>query len=402
MPRLSIADMPGEIVDGVVSELAQTKPASTREALEEPSPELLDSDYKPLKNFASTCKAFRRAAFYSIFQYLRIGFDIFTPNTSESADASSCLMNLAMLARFVTHYQLTDILGLTLFFPAQTKFGDHYLPDFINTLFSYILSDLNPAVLTLIATPTVLSHLMQIQINDEDVWAFGLRVHILQLKQGKLKNKRTIKSQSSLPSDFTNPASTLLKARPWKAAILNEASSLSVYSSYEYFGKRTPSILFDSQLHANPTTFSCLSTLRHLTYVIVFPIARHIRELAQALVGLRSLETLTTQLTPSLNARENVLENQEAVGRANLSDLWMETSQSYDILAQDIGINLMASRLRRWTAKDVRVCAIDAILGPWLIGWRMKRPGCWGRGPLNTRERAAGAVSEASSSDTDA
>ncbi|KAL8994825.1 MAG: hypothetical protein Q9188_006957 [Gyalolechia gomerana] len=367
-----IKSLPVEIVEQVVSLLAEEEPASIREIRHEPSIELLDSDCKPLKNLSVVCRSLRSVVFLYLFQFIRLGFDVLLRETSK---AETHLQGLHRLARFINKYNLADnVKGLTVFFPLHSEIGLQNRPDFVRTLVFFALKDVNPMSLTLIGSASLLGSLTFIHVADGYTWAYGKRIHVLNLKQPSHLARR------GQPFDV-DVSCSLLRLRPWTEMVLNEGSCIKVYSVYEYYSKVPPSILYwHHERQWVETSPSLLPQLQHISFVCLFPLPGHAAELARVLRCCPALISLSTQFTPAADARHDVLEDASQVGKANISDLWIETAQAYRKLATEIWFKGGNSRLRRWTTPDVKV-AFDAILADVLIGrgWERKEPRVWER-----------------------
>ncbi|KAI4174979.1 MAG: hypothetical protein LQ343_002006 [Gyalolechia ehrenbergii] len=367
-----IKSLPVKIVEQVVSLLAEEEPASIHEIRHEPSIELLDNDCKPLKNFSLVCRSLRSVVFPYLFQFIRLGFDVLLRETSK---AETRLQGLYRLARFINKYNLADnVKGLTIFFPLHSEIRSQNRPDFVRTLVSFALKDVNPMSLTLIGSASLLGSLTFIHVTDGYTWAYGKRIHVLNLKQPSHLARRG-------KTFDVDVSCSLLRLRPWTEMFLNEGSSIKVYSVYEYYSKVPPSILnWHHERQWIETNPSLLPQLQHISFVCLFPLPDHAAELARALRCCPELISLSTQFTPAADARHDVLEDASWVGKANISDLWMETAQAYRKLATEIWSMGGSSRLRRWTTPDVKV-SFDAILADVLIGrgWERKEPRVWER-----------------------
>ncbi|KAL8717445.1 MAG: hypothetical protein Q9225_005311 [Loekoesia sp. 1 TL-2023] len=366
----SLRKLPVEVFDRVVHFLADEEPSSTREIWHKPTVHLIDNEQKSLKNLSLTCRSLRTMVFYTLFRFLRLGFDVVLRETSK---AEYHLQGLYCMSRFIQEHNLAGkIHGLTLFFPVQSHIGSQYLPDFVRDLVLFALGEVNPRSFTLIGSASLLGSLTSIHVADEDTWAFGERIHVLTLKQ---------------PSHLARPGKVLdlevscnlLQLRPWTEMTMNEGSCLKVYSVYEYHSKKTPSILnWQGGYPWEQTQPSILPQLRHVSYVSIFPLPSHIRDLARALLCLPQLVSLSTQLTPAADARYDILEDATEVGKANISDVWMEVAQAYTILAVQIYINGGISKLQRWSTPDDKV-QFDDIVGSILIDWNLEEPRVWQR-----------------------
>ncbi|KAL8933566.1 MAG: hypothetical protein Q9216_006311 [Gyalolechia sp. 2 TL-2023] len=369
MAACGMTTLPVEIMEQVVGLLAEEEPPSTRMMRHEPSLELLDSNYKPLKNLSLVCHSLRSFVFLTLFQYIRLDFDVLLRDTSK---ADHHLQGLYRLARFIKEHNLADnIKGLTLCFPLQSEIGPHYLPHFVPALVVFALKDVNPMSLTLMCSAPVLGDLTFIHVVNEHGWAYGERLHVLNLKQPSHI------ARGGIPFDLDVPRS-LLCLRPWTEMTLNEGSSIKIYSVYEYYSKFPPSILYGRQwVERDPWL---LPQLQHISYVCLFPLPVHTLQLAHFLRCCPQLNSLSTQFTPAADSRKDILEDASQLGKANLSDLWGEMTQAYGALATQIGSKGGNSRLRRWMTPDTKV-PFDDILARVLIrkGWERKEPRVWER-----------------------
>lgn len=373
-------NLPIETVQEIIGYLAIEEPTSVMNLQQEPSLCLLESDNKPLKNLTLTCRSLRNLVFPFLFQFLRFGFSALTPEATQGDNADACLKDLYTLSRFVSRYGLASVVrGLTIFFPVQTDLGDHYLHSFRHKLLAFALGEINPARLTLIASAAVLGKIAQIQVDERDIWAFGKKIHVLSLRQpqelaGPSRSSRRI-------SAGRGPGDSLYDLRPWSGITVNEGSCLRAYGTYEYYHRRTPSIIRGNgrfSAHYVPERRKVLAHVTNFEYVAIFPLPSHMFDLSHVLQCLPSLVSLSTQLTPASNASRDILEDKEALGKANISDLWMETTRAYENLAKVIAIWSGSVKIREWRSRDDRV-EFDGIVGPILVGWETREPLVWER-----------------------
>ncbi|KAL8933338.1 MAG: hypothetical protein Q9211_005830 [Gyalolechia sp. 1 TL-2023] len=371
--------LPVEIVEQVVGLLAEEEPSSTREIRHEPIIELLENDCKPLKNLSLVCRSFRSLIFPYLFQFIRLGFDVLLRDTRK---AETHLQAMYRLSRFIKMYNLADnIKGLTLFFPLQTGIEPQHLPGFVRTLVIFALEDVNPMSLTLIGSASLLGSLTFVHVAEEYTWAYDKRIHVLNLKQS------LDMARQGKPLDL-NVSCSFLRLRPWTEMILNEGSCIEVYSVYEYYSKLPPSILcWHHERHWVQTDPPLLPQLQHISYVCIFPLPGHALELARVLRCCPQLISLSTQFTPAADARHDILEDTSQIEKANISDLWMETTHAYMKLATEIRSKGEKSKLRRWTTPDTKV-RFDDILAGLLIdrGWERKEPRVWERSRSNLED----------------
>lgn len=364
--------LPVELIQQVVEVLADELPSSQRELSCEPSVNLLDNDLKPLKNLSICSRTMRQLTILPLFKYLRVGMGAITSQKAKGTDADPCLKAMYKLARFMKQQGLLGkTLGVTCFFPLRSQLGLRFRANFIKKFGNMVLA-INPEVLTLIGSANMLGDLSDLLVDERDEWAFGRRAHVLSLRQ-----PLALAGPGNVGS-WTAPTS-VIHLRPWSEATINEGSCISAYSTYEYHNKTTPSILYTNRgLQWTRSSPAMFPFLRHFSYVSIFPLPDHIQEVATAIRSCPLLVSLRTQFIPSSNAQTNFLEDPTVVRKANISDVWMETTQSYRILAEQVQSWSDATRLRKWTTPDAKI-EFDDIVGPILKGWTMIDACVWER-----------------------
>ncbi|KAL8899779.1 MAG: hypothetical protein Q9207_006024 [Kuettlingeria erythrocarpa] len=305
--------------------------------------------------------------FSSLFQFLRCGFSVLTPESTQGDNADECLKGPYALSRFVARYWLASrVRGLTFFFPLETDIGGHYLHDFRFKLLAFALGEINSERLTLIAPPAVLGKIGHLHVNENDTWAFGKKIHVLSLRQprelaGPSANTRRIPASPG-------PGDGLCGLRPWNEFTINEGSCMETY--FGCYDKTTPSIIGGWGL-PRPLSLEKTTLLPHVTnfeYVGVNPLPNHI------LRCLPSLVSLVTQFTQAGSARRDTHEDEE-----NISDLWMMAATlAYEALARDLMIWSGRTNFWEWRSTDDWI-AFDEIVGPIMVGWEMRKPLLWKR-----------------------
>ncbi|KAL8730950.1 MAG: hypothetical protein Q9166_003740 [cf. Caloplaca sp. 2 TL-2023] len=364
-----LCTVPTEVLDIITKHLTSEGPSSVREFRQEPSIHLLDNDHRPLKELSLTSRSLRVHVFENLFSYLRAGFRTFRPFTNGGEKPAKYLQCLVRLSKFIRLFHLTGrVRSITMFFPEETRLADPIVENILAT----VIGGINPNSFTVIGSPSLLCDFNHEHIGGGDEWAFGRKFDVLYLEQPK----HLAGPQSTGTHEFRGG---LLKSRPWTVMRLNEGSNLPVYSSYEYYLKKTPSII-PSLVGARSrvSSPSLLPSLRHLDYISIFPLPSHVSKLALALRSLPQLVSLATQFLPAEDARENVLEDPAKLGKAAIADIWSETRQSYEDLAWEIGNWAAQTNLRVWTTVDVQL-DVDEILRPRLMGWESTEPRVWER-----------------------
>ncbi|KAL8665178.1 MAG: hypothetical protein Q9202_002400 [Teloschistes flavicans] len=385
-PTVSFNDLPAEVGQKIVSFLAWEEPTALDGPpaepglTEEPSVRLLNRETKNIKNFSLVSHYARALALQILLTYLQIEMDL-TPVKGRvtKGNADPYLRGLKGVLTLVQQHNLIGkIHALTLYFSLGSRLDQHYLTDFKFKAIKMI-AQLNPLALTIMGPPSLLGNLLDLNVETKDEWAFGPRLQVVRLKQDYHRS-RTEKS-----AIWERPTS-LWYSRPWIEASFNEGSSLSAYSTYAYHSMTTPSVLhclYGRQWFGFDMP-AVLPFLRHFEFVAIFPLWDHIVEVMNAIRSLPHLVSLTTQITPSTTAKDNILEDPERVGKAELSDLWAETDASYRYMAQWIWEAYYDEwSLRRWTSPD-KTANVDGIRGSVLGGdWELIEPGVWERRTTN-------------------
>ncbi|KAK4982566.1 hypothetical protein LTR66_009206, partial [Elasticomyces elasticus] len=154
-----------------------------------------------------------------------------------------------------------------------------------------LLSVVNPSRLTILASPVELACLVNCSISTVHEWAFSdMDFHILSLHQNtssrSLSQLQPYNPHHAIPYSYSAVASaSILHARPWHHAALNEGSFLKAYATYEYFERGPPSVIYSIKTflhglsHDQPNTSPILSphhSIDSFAYTAIFPFANHI------------------------------------------------------------------------------------------------------------------------------
>ncbi|KAL6719997.1 hypothetical protein ACLMJK_001918 [Lecanora helva] len=153
------------------------------------------------------------------------------------------------------------------------------------------------------------------------------------------------------PATLKSQDRGIFHLRPWSRMTFNEGSSIQVYSTYEYFHKRTPSLMRERDPEFMTKFDYSFHMLTSFTYIAIFPINQTFEKWS-FLVKLPNLQHLQTQLTPS--ATNHVLDHPSALGTCQRSDLWTELKNAYLSLTEILtsGTYLQRSRLKELTILD--------------------------------------------------
>ncbi|KAI6604464.1 hypothetical protein ACKVV1_005749 [Pyricularia oryzae] len=221
-----------------------------------------------------------------------------------------------------------------------------------NWLWDAVFELVNPLRFTIITSPRMLALLFARSIYVGDSWSFGPQLHILSLSRESSQSKPGPSSESTaVSSGSTHPAPgpmsapypsispktilkhipcTLFTARPWTKLLLNEGLSVRVYTSYEFFLKRPPSILgalLGCERYPNDQPLLPQS-VTDLSYVAGFPLSTHVGTLVR---NVPVLDRLFVQLVPRED-RYDVLGDSTLMRNVDPADLWTERNSAYQLI----------------------------------------------------------------------
>ncbi|TLS20945.1 uncharacterized protein PpBr36_10673 [Pyricularia pennisetigena] len=239
-----------------------------------------------------------------------------------------------------------------------------------NWFWDAVFELVNPLRFTIVTTPQMLALLFARSIYVGDSWSFGPQLHVLSLSRESRRAKAGSSGEyTALSSGSTNPTPepasgpypttspkttlkhipcTLFTARPWTKLLLNEGPSVRVYSSYEFFLKRPPSILgalLGCERYPNDQPLIPPS-VSDLSYVAAFPLSTHVGTLVR---NLPVLERLFVQLVPR-EGRHDVLGDPVLMRNVDPSDLWTERNSAYQLF---IGAILRGLWSENWNSLRV-------------------------------------------------
>ncbi|MCJ1239020.1 hypothetical protein MMC14_007013 [Varicellaria rhodocarpa] len=317
MTSMNLISLPNEILYQILSELDDGAP-SLKRLRREPTLALTSSESTPLKDLSITCSFFRSLLLPILFRFTRIYMNgIFVDNqdglhVARSPDTEQCLTflkknSLSSVVQGVVFYTERD------FEMKYSDIGAEHLAKqrAVNGLWRMALSAISPSFITICAPPTTLGRLTRCPVQMKDSWAFNMPLQILHLSRS-----------SAAKWPLTIEYRDLFHIIPWTHCTLNEGSSLNVYSTYEYHIKTMPSILdCTGRLRAQ------CPTLQSLDYIAIFPPARQSLALRSFIMRSPAFRRLGIQLTP--HSADRILENDQRVQEALLSDMWMEHVDFY-------------------------------------------------------------------------
>ncbi|KAL7901641.1 hypothetical protein HDV63DRAFT_57529 [Trichoderma sp. SZMC 28014] len=200
-------------------------------------------------------------------------------------------------------------------------------------LWRTIFDKLDLLSINLISSPAILASLLGRPINLSGAWIFRQRFHILSLSRPADQRQQTITNVDDLAIAPTNRVPTtpetshcsLFGIRPWSSILLNEGSSVKVYTTYEYFHHTPPSLL-PALLDSGDESMQPLlkNTIRAFSYIAIFPLASHINN--TLIPRVPAIERFYIQIVPRA---PSFAEDDYRHPAMDISDLWMERNTAY-------------------------------------------------------------------------
>jgi hypothetical protein len=277
------------------------------------------------------------------------------PDTSLTQSKTLDLKAISRTSKHLRHLVLTRLFAHTRLNPNQlTPFllfvRANRLAPHISSLVAHLsgpCTHLHPAwwylllntipltTFTILCPPYVFAELTHASLIDTDSWVFNMPYHTLRLRQDH-------------PTISSSPLSHLFTTLPWTHLSVNESSSLKAYSQYEYFLRRTPSLLA-SLSHALPihthhsdfnvtlSPFSALLTnLTHFTYTAIFPFYNHTETILHVVRKMPNLTHLAFKLCPEPESTVIDDELALALGHIDVNDAWMEFDTAYTLIPHTV------------------------------------------------------------------
>ena len=358
---IGLTDLPEELTSHILSLIEAEDPPSKKFLHEEPSVSVLVSDHHPLKDLAQTCRLLHRLSWRALFSTMRVSIE----DTDKLIDFSQ-KYNLRGHAQSMVLYS-KDSIKETGGSAADATLDTASVWSKIQTL----MDEIEPFSVTLVLSPAAFDHIVPYKLNLADAWAFRIPYQILHLEQ----DQKT-RSEPSAEPLYDQKIFTL---RPWINMTFNEGSSVPVYSNYEYFHKRTPSLVKNPR--SAPKLGESIDRLTTLTLIAVFPISHN--EIQEFLTYLPNLQHLRVRLAPS--ASNQILDQPRTLGTCQRSDLWTELQSFYSWLINQLMVmNIWTLNLEKLSILDYPTTGFrETINGDWmdqsLVDWHHDGQGHWVR-----------------------
>ncbi|OCL06322.1 hypothetical protein AOQ84DRAFT_79879 [Glonium stellatum] len=196
----------------------------------------------------------------------------------------------------------------------------------ISDLWNQIFSYLDPVRVVIAAPPSALARLLDTSMLSADTWAFDMKCHYLELRQTRIKNFHRHTEDCGRQHGHG-----LVNIRPWTHLGYNEGSSITAYSTYEYHLKQSPKILYLLLIRLCKEVQDCCN-IRSFSFIAVFPFSTNVLTMIRALQKVRTLRSIQFQVAPG--EENKLLDHPQRIGKAQLSDLWLEWNESYSAIAR--------------------------------------------------------------------
>ncbi|KEF58430.1 uncharacterized protein A1O9_06356 [Exophiala aquamarina CBS 119918] len=242
-----------------------------------------------------------------------------------------------------------------------------------------LLNEVPTTRLSIIAAPHILAELTAVSAWSTDAWAFDIPYQILCFDQSPESTRDKI-DYEDLPN--------FLDARPWTSLTVNEGSSVLAYTTYEYFFRRTPSLLSALSPSGSTSGDSLFASLTAFQYVAIFPFYNHVDEVLKCIQKMTRLQKLSLKLCP--DAGSTILHDEiiAAGSHLDINDPWNECETSWRLIAHHVAALTSVGVLRELHMKDVQIEGVRESLeftlnrilkGYWTYSG--ERTGLWLRNP---------------------
>ena len=316
-----LLDLPPELLQQIISFLADEGPLSKRLLHEEPSNALLRSDYHPIKDLSQACGVMRDLCFPSLFSALKV----------DISDVDGFL-------RFSESHNLSNqAVSLLLYLDLNTQ--KESLSDFHIWLpMVRVIDSAMPSVVTALLPTLLLQDIVPYKLYLDDEWLYGIPCQVLQLRMPPDQAASSQTSPEALNSE------NIFQIREWTHCTFNQGSSINIYSIYEYFSRQIPSVFnpaFDPQLQSKMTERG-FANLTSFDFIAIFPVD-YMDRFNVCMGSMKKLKCLRIQFAPT--PCNHVLDNPAAVGKCQPGDLWQEFEECYKSLADYIWISWYTGRM---------------------------------------------------------
>ncbi|KAL6247877.1 hypothetical protein RBB50_005225 [Rhinocladiella similis] len=292
-----------------------------------------DSDYKgyPLKSLTVTCRLLRKLVLPFLFQHINPPpekLDRFLTFLASKGLGSRVASIHVYLTTHCHHVQPPWWTRLLNALPTATK-------------------------ITVTAPPEVLNGLAGIYSWSNDAWAFDMPLQVLQLR-------RPLRS-THYEIDFET-CPNFLTAENWTGMTVNEGSSLLAYTTYEFFSRRTPSLLTALRHNNSMASGMLFANLTRFDFIAIFPFYNHVDEVLHCIRKMKRLQRLFLKLCPDPDTTIFRDEVESAGGHMDINDPWNECETSWVLVAHTVLFLTMEGELQELEMADVQIEALRHTL----------------------------------------
>lgn len=316
-----LADLPNELFDHVLDFLDRQCPSKLKWH-QRPDLNLTRSADRDLKNLSLVSKSIRALTLKRLFAHICLD-----PNESPAfldvVDQHSLAPHIQSIVARMTE-------------PCRLVLHPLWWARLLNAI---------PAIsFTILCPPYVFAEFASTSIVDVDSWAFNMPFHVIRFRQSKF---------AATQHTSFNDDHDLFCARPWTEFSINEGSCLKVYSQYEYFLRRTPSLMNAVLLNPSPGLGIMLSKLETFTYTAIFPFYNHVDDVLKNIRKMSNLKYLRLRLCPDPGSSVIDDELADSKGHIDISDAWMEFNTAYTLVAHTALFLSVDHLLQEFKVEDV-------------------------------------------------
>lgn len=234
---LSLLDLPLELVEQIISVLAEEKPPSAKFLHEDPSESILRLGRRPLKGLSQACHSTRELCFPSLFSAVKVDLD--------------CIGDFM---KFSKRHSLSNYTDSVLLYIDPTTFAEkieHISDHYLWLPMVRVIDSVMPSVMTVVLPPSLFAHVLPYQLHLEDQWAFNIPYQVLQLQIGR---DQAPFSHDRVESQFSGGA----RAKHW-LPVLPEANAPSSHESQDTLVLEDLAPPKSSSIWPFPTSSSCVA-----------------------------------------------------------------------------------------------------------------------------------------------
>lgn len=316
-----LEELPNEVFDHILAFLDRQSPSELNWH-QRPDLEITKSTHTDLKTLSLVSKSVRALTLKRLFAYVCLD-----PNQSPA------------FLDFVDQYYLAShIRSIVAHMTEPCRLILHPL------WWARLLNSIPALTFIIMCPPYVFADIASTSIVDVDCWAFNMPFHVIRFRQSKL---------SAIQHTSFNDDHDLFSARPWTEFSINEGSCLKVYSQYEYFLRRTPSLMNAVLQGPSPSLGVRLSELERFTYTAIFPFYIHVEDVLKNIRKMANLKHLGFRLCPDPGSSVIDDELADSNWHINIHDAWMEFISAYTLVAYTARLLSVDHSLLEFQVQDV-------------------------------------------------